>query len=170
MSFSGWKIEGGLPVGIKKMIIIVAPHSTNWDFFVGLMVRGSMGFRANFLGKDALFKFPFGWIFRALGGVPVNRRINQNMVSQVVEQVSTMDSFILALAPEGTRSKVTKWRTGFYFIALEAGIPIVMCQLDWQHKTVRFLKELYYPTGNIEKDLPEIQSYFVEIKGYSDLK
>jgi 1-acyl-sn-glycerol-3-phosphate acyltransferase len=168
MKIIGWKIEGGLPENEKKLVIIVVPHTSNWDFLLGVVIRGSMGFKANFLGKDSLFRGPLGFFFRSLGGIPVNRNASQNMVQQVVEEAAKRESFILAIAPEGTRGKVKKWRTGFYYIALKAGLPIIMCQLDFEYKTARFL-EPFNPTGNAEEDLRYIKGRFENIKGLADI-
>jgi 1-acyl-sn-glycerol-3-phosphate acyltransferase len=168
MKLIGWKTEGGLPENEKKFVIIVVPHTSNWDFLLGVVIRGAMGFKANFLGKDSLFRGPFGFFFRGLGGIPVDRNSSQNMVEQVVEEAKKRKSFILAIAPEGTRGKVKKWRTGFYFIALNAGIPIVMCQLDFEYKTARFL-EPFKPTGRLEEDLDYIKGQFENIKGLADV-
>ncbi len=168
MKIIGWKIEGGLPENEKKIVIIVVPHTSNWDFLLGMVIRGAMGFKANFLGKDSLFKGPFGFFFRSLGGIPVDRNARQNMVEQVVEEAKKRKSFILAIAPEGTRGKVKKWRTGFYYIALNAGIPIIMCKLDYGFRVARFL-EPFYPTGNEEKDLEFIKGQFINIKGLADI-
>jgi 1-acyl-sn-glycerol-3-phosphate acyltransferase len=168
MKIIGWKIEGGLPENEKKLVIIVVPHTSNWDFLLGVVIRGSMGFKANFLGKDSLFRGPLGFFFRSLGGIPVNRNASQNMVEQVVDEAAKRESFILAIAPEGTRGKVKKWRTGFYYIALKAGLPIIMCQLDFEYKTARFL-EPFNPTGNAEEDLRYIKGRFENIKGLADI-
>lgn len=168
LNIIGWKTIGKLPENEKKLIIVVAPHTSNWDFIMGVIIRGAMGFQANFLGKKSLFKKPLGFIFSGLGGIPVDRSTSQNMVEQVVEIVNKRSSFILAIAPEGTRGKVKKWRTGFYYIALKANIPIIMCQLDYEHKEARFL-DSFYPTGNVDQDLLYIQQQFKEVKGLSDL-
>lgn len=168
MKIIGWKTEGGLPDNEKKFVIIVAPHTSNWDFPLGVIIRGSIGFKSNFLGKHSLFKKPFGFFFRNLGGIPVNRNTSQNMVEQVVEVAKNRESFILAIAPEGTRGKVKEWRTGFYYIALNARIPIIMCQLDFEYRVARFL-EPFYPTGNTENDLNFIKSQFENIKGLADI-
>jgi len=168
MRMIGWKTRGELPKEEAKYVIIVAPHTSNWDFILGVIIRGAMGFKANFLGKDSLFRHPFGFIFRWMGGIPVNRNANQNMVDQVVEEISKRDSFILAIAPEGTRGKVSKWRTGFYWIALKANIPIVMCQMDYKSREARFL-DPFFATGNVDEDMQYIQSQFKGVKGYSDI-
>ncbi len=164
-----WRIEGNIPDEISKFVIVVAPHTTNWDFFLGVIARGAAGFHSNYLGKSSLFKPPFGFIFRALGGIPVDRSKNNNLVDQVVKEVELRKKFGLAVAPEGTRKKVDLWKTGFYYIAVKAGIPIIPTQLDWEKRVVRFL-EPFYPTGDITKELPLIQSKFENIKGKSNLK
>ncbi len=169
LSFLNWKIIGDVPRDINKYIIIVAPHTSNWDFMYGVIIRGAVGFKSNFLGKDSLFNSPFGFFFRMLGGIPVKRNFRNNMVDQVAMEARKRASFILTIAPEGTRKGVTKWKTGFYYIAVQADIPIVMCQFDFQNKEARFI-EPFYPSGNIDKDMPLIQSKFIGVKGYADIK
>jgi len=169
LKLAGWITVGRLPENEKKFIIIVAPHTSNWDFIMGVIIRGAMGFKANFLGKESLFRKPFGFIFMGLGGIPVDRGTSRNMVDQVVAEINGRSSFILAIAPEGTRGKVKKWRTGFYYIARNANIPIVMCQLDYKHKEARFL-DPFYPTGNVNADLEYIHDQFKDVKGLNDLK
>src|SRR6187402_3414771 len=113
----GWKIVGDFPPELRKYIVAVAPHTSNWDFPLGVMTRSILRMKkARFLGKDSLFKPPFGWFFRSLGGYPVNRSGHHDVVHQVIDIFNSHDDFILALAPEGTRKKVEKLRTGFYFI------------------------------------------------------
>ncbi len=163
-----WRIEGVIPEGLNKYIIIVAPHTSNWDFLVGIIVRGALGFHSNYLGKKSLFKPPFGFLFKSIGGIPVERSKPTNMVDQVVTEIKKRKKFGLAIAPEGTRRKVDKWKTGFYFIALKAGIPIIPVQMDWEHRLVRFM-EPFYPSGDISIDLPIIQSVFIHIKGRADI-
>ena len=158
-----WKIEGGIPESVEKFVIVVAPHTSNWDFILGVVTRGARGFHSNYLGKSSLFKPPFGFIFKALGGIPVDRSRNTNIVDQVVKEVHKRKKFGLAVAPEGTRTKVDKWKTGFYFIAYKAGIPIIPVQFDWEFRIVRFL-EPFYPTGDLERELPLIQAKFSHIK------
>ena len=155
----GWKIIGDVPRYEKKYLIIVAPHTSSLDFLVGLLVRGSLGFNSKFLGKKALFRMPFGWFFRLMGGYPVDRSKNSNLVDQVVEIYKQHDSFVVALAPEGTRKNVNNWKTGFYYIALKAKIPLVRVKMD------RFKKEVtFYPpfivSGDFEKDLPKIKEVY----------
>jgi len=152
----GWKIVGDLPWKENKYIIIVAPHTTNWDFFIGVLVRGIMGFHSKFLGKRSLFKPPYGWFFKMMGGYPVDRSKSTNLVDQVVDIYNHHERFVVAIAPEGTRKKVTEWKTGFYYIAHKSGIPIVRAKMDWKNKQVVFF-EPFWTTGNIQRDLPKIR-------------
>jgi 1-acyl-sn-glycerol-3-phosphate acyltransferase len=160
----GWKIQGDVPRDLKKYIIAVAPHSSNWDFPIGLAVRSIKRFKSNFLGKKELFKAPFGWLFRKLGGYPVDRSHKTNLVDQVVEIIRTNEHFVIAIAPEGTRKKVDKWKSGFYYIAHKAEIPIVFASFDYPSKTVEF-RPPFYPTGDLEKDSKVIMEFFEGKKG-----
>ena len=160
----GWKIEGDVPRNISKYIIIVAPHSSNWDFLVGLAVRSINQFQCNFLGKKELFAPPFGWLFKKLGGRAVDRSKSENLVEQVAEIFKSETSFVLAIAPEGTRKKVERWKTGFYHIAFRAGIPIVMAGIDYPSKTVSFAPPLF-PTGNLLEDAKIMESFFRDKRG-----
>jgi len=168
LNLFGWKVFFYVPSEVKKYIIAVAPHTSNFDFIIGVLVRGSLGLKASFLGKDSLFKFPWGIIFRKTGGIPVDRSKSSNMVDQIAKLITENDEFILAIAPEGTRKKVEKWRSGFYFIALKAKIPIIFATMDWRNHEVRFL-DPFYPTGNFEEDLIMIKNFFKGIKGYRTL-
>jgi len=161
----GWKIEGSFPPDLKKYIIAVAPHTSNWDFVIGVMARSILRIkRARFLGKSALFKPAYGWFFRSLGGHPVDRTKNQDMVQQVVDIFNRHDTFILALAPEGTRKKVTKLKTGFYYIAREAKVPIIPCGFDFSRKRI-VIGTPFYPTQDFEKDMDALLSFYRTIKG-----
>jgi 1-acyl-sn-glycerol-3-phosphate acyltransferase len=162
---SGWKVKSEIPEGLKKYIIAVAPHTSNHDFLVGLMARGALGLKASFLGKASLFRFPFGILFKYMGGIPVDRSQSHHTVDQIAKIAVERDRFILAIAPEGTRKKVDKWRSGFYFIAHKAGIPIVFAQLDWAHHHVNFLKP-FYPSGDLIVDMPLMKSFFSGVQGY----
>ncbi len=163
-----WKVVGDIPRGLNKYVIAVAPHTSNWDFILGVIVRGAKGFHSNYLAKESLFKPPFGYIFRMLGGIPVDRKNRHNMVDQVVDEALKRTKFGLAVTPEGTRKKVDKWKTGFYYIADKAGIPVIPALLDWEKREVRLLDPIY-TTGNIDRDLPLIKSKFEDIKGAADL-
>lgn len=165
--FFGWKVSGNKP-DLKKYVVIVAPHTSNWDFFVGWAARNVIGFRPNFLAKKELFKIPLiGWFLSNIGGVSVDRKDKKKsakLVDQVVELYQTRDEFIMTITPEGTRSYSPKWKTGFYRIAQQAGVPIVKIGFDYPSKTV-FVAEPFYPTGDMDKDLGEIKEYFRQFKG-----
>lgn len=159
----GWKIIGDPPV-LKKYLIVVAPHTSNWDFMIGLAVRSIKGIQANFLGKRELFRPPYGWIFRKLGGYPVDRKSASHLVDQIVQIARKEERFIVAIAPEGTRSRVEKWKTGFYYIAVGAAIPIVLVSVDYPSKTVVWGEPLY-PVGDLNRDADRIDAFFKDKKG-----
>ena len=160
----GWSISGDVPRNINKFIIIVAPHSSSIDFFVGLFVRAILKFNCGFLAKKELFNFPFGILFRALGGYPVDRKSSNKLVDQVVTIVKKEERFAVAIAPEGTRKPVKKWKTGFYYIALQANIPLVMASFDYERKNVKF-SEPFYLTGITITDAKAINDYFKNTNG-----
>jgi 1-acyl-sn-glycerol-3-phosphate acyltransferase len=160
----GWKIVGNFPKGLKKYLIIAAPH-THWlDFPLGIAVKWAEGAPINFIGKASLFKPPFGFIFRWLGGTPVDRSTSSNKVQAIIDIFNSKEKFILALSPEGTRKKVTKWKTGFYHIAKGANVPIVMSTLNFKQKEVKISKP-FYLTDNIDEDFKVIYKYFKGVKG-----
>lgn len=163
LKLMGWKIVGELPKD-KKYMIIVAPHTTNWDFIIGLFGRFAVGVKINFIAKQQLFFFPLGTFMRAVGGSPVDRSKKGNKVAEVAELYRQKDEFILAITPEGTRSQVTRWKEGFYHIACEADIPIAMVGLDYPTKEIR-IHGPFKPSGDIDKDFPQIIAFFRTIKG-----
>ena len=162
----GWKIRGSVPKD-KKIIAIVAPHTSALDFFIGIFTRSvlHMEDRIKFLGKAELFEIPiFGYFLKKMGGYPVVRNKQNNSVDNVVNIFNENSSFFLALAPEGTRHKVNKLKTGFYYIALKAKIPIQLVGFDFKRRIVDFGEKMY-PSGNIEKDMKKIISYFAKFYG-----
>jgi len=161
----GWSVEGSFSLDLKKYIIAIAPHTSNWDFVIGLMARSITKIqRAHFLGKSQLFKPPYGWFFRWLGGYPVDRGSSHDMVHQVVDIFNKHDEFILAIAPEGTRKKVSKLKTGFYYIALQAHVPIVPCGFDYQRKKIVVGKP-FYPSTNADADMEFLRKFYTQIRG-----
>ncbi|WP_341502295.1 lysophospholipid acyltransferase family protein [Gallaecimonas sp. GXIMD4217] len=159
----GWHVEGELP-GLRQYLIIAGPHTSNWDFVMGMLARTALGQKVRFLGKHQLFRFPFGWLFRALGGYPVVRHRANALVAQVVQYFRDEPDFVLGLAPEGTRSPVKRWKLGFYHIAREAGVPVVMVGLDFGRR--RFvISEPLWPGEEMEADLDQIRTFFLGITG-----
>ena len=160
----GWKIQGTIPDNVKKYVMIVAPHTSNVDFMVGLAARSIMRLETKYLAKKELFKPPFGWLFYALGGYPVDRSKNTNIVDKVVEIFNNHDRFSICITPEGTRKYAETWKTGFHKIARQAGIPIIMVAFDYRTKTV-YAEPPFYPTENLGADLEKIKAYYRQFKG-----
>lgn len=159
----GWKIVGNLKLP-DQCVIIVVPHTSWIDFPIGLLTRSSLGIDIHFAGKDSLFKPPLGWIFRALGGYPVDRSKRSNLVDAIVDIFKQEPVFRLAIAPEGTRKRVTELKTGFYFISKGANVPIILCKFDYEHKVVDF-SQPFHPTDDKEADFEYIYQYFRGVKG-----
>jgi len=154
-----WKLNNDFPNDLKKYVVIAAPHTSWQDFPIGILARNTSDIKINFIGKDSLFKGPFGFIFRSLGGTPVDRTKSNNLVEAIVQLFNSKDEFRLALSPEGTRKKVEEWKTGFYYIAKGANVPVVMATLDFGRKEVK-ISEPYYLTDNKEKDFEYFKSFF----------
>lgn len=160
----GWKISGTFDPEIKKSVVIVIPHTSWHDFYIGAFARKLISIDINYVAKQELFKPPFGWYFRWMGGEPINRVGNQNKVEAISAIFNKKNEFRLAIAPEGTRKKVDKWRTGFYYIALKAQVPIIPVAFDYGTKTVK-IGAPFFPTGNIDADLPILQKFYKGVVG-----
>jgi 1-acyl-sn-glycerol-3-phosphate acyltransferase len=151
----GWRIDGRIP-DLRKMVIIAAPHTTNWDFIVGIAAKLALELRVLWLGKHSLFRFPLGTVLRALGGLPVDRSTSHNVVESIVREFDSRERLILGLAPEGTRKRVPRWRTGFYHIARAAKVPIVTVALNWEARALQ-IGPPFATTGDVDADLRELQ-------------
>lgn len=163
MRLLGWRVEGKLPE-FPKFVLVGAPHTSNWDFVLFLGLIFTLRANVHFMGKAELFRWPIGWFFRYCGGIPVERKKSTGLVDQMVKVSNESEKFILTIAPEGTRHQVVEWKRGFYHIAKNAGIPIVMAVVDGKHKTVR-VGQVFHPTENIEADMKTIQEIFAGIVG-----
>ncbi|MBI3502808.1 MAG: 1-acyl-sn-glycerol-3-phosphate acyltransferase [Bacteroidetes bacterium] len=159
---TGWKVRGGIPAGIKKCVLVAAPHTSSWDFIYGSFAWTLFGLKVNYLIKKEWFKFPMGIFFRSLGGLPVERSKHTNFVDAMVELVNSKKEIIVLITPEGTRKKVEKWKTGFYYLALKANIPIVLGKINYGTKTA-FIGHSFMPSGNIEKDFEGIREFFRDV-------
>ncbi|MFO7616621.1 MAG: 1-acyl-sn-glycerol-3-phosphate acyltransferase [Bacteroidales bacterium] len=155
---TGWKVEGNLN-GIRKCVIIGAPHTSNWDLFYGMLFKLYFGLEIRFLMKKELFRFPLNYFYRFLGGIPVDRSIHTNLVSTLAERISRAEKFRLVITPEGTRKKNCTWKKGFYYIAREAGIPLVLGFLDYRRK-IAGVGKILQPGSDMESDLNEIRSFY----------
>lgn len=158
LALLGWRIEGEIP-NIRRCVIIVAPHTSNWDFFIGLAALLALDLRVTWLGKHQIFRAPFGRPLRALGGVPVDRSAPEGVVEQAAAVLAPPNSAFLAVAPEGTRRKVERWKSGFWRIARRAGVPILPVAFDFRKRAV-VLGETYMPTGDYAADLAALQRRF----------
>ena len=147
-----------------KYIICLAPHTSNWDFILGQLYSCAEGLRINYLMKKEWFFWPLGPIFRKTGGIPVYRDKKTSMTDNLAETAKRSESFRLCITPEGTRSRNPDWRKGFYFIALKAGLPILLYGVDFEKKLIQCTKCIM-PTGDVEKDMQEIKQYFADYKG-----
>ncbi|WP_417445047.1 1-acyl-sn-glycerol-3-phosphate acyltransferase [Joostella sp.] len=159
----GWKQIGAFPP-LKKYIIIVVPHTSWHDFYVGVLVRSMAKDSMNFVGKKELFDSPMGWYFKWMGGAPIDRSKNSNTVDAVVSLFEEKDEFRLQIAPEGTRKRVKEWKTGFYHIAKGAGVPIVMIAFDYKNKEVR-IEPPFYPSDDIKSDFDFMYRHFSGVIG-----
>lgn len=159
-----WQLIGDFPSHVKKCVIIVISHTSNADFFMGLLVRRVLNEQINWIGKKSLFKFPYGWIFKLLGGAPVDRSKNNDMVKATAEIFEKRQTFRLTLAPEGTRKKVDKLKTGFYYIAKTANVPVVMVAFDYGKKQIKISQEIY-TSDNKEADFTVYYNFFEGVLG-----
>ncbi|MDX1542328.1 MAG: 1-acyl-sn-glycerol-3-phosphate acyltransferase [Christiangramia sp.] len=160
----GWKLENHFDPAVKKCVVIVVPHTSSYDFFIGILVRKVIGVHIDFVGKKELFRPPFGWYFKMVGGSPIDRTGNQKKVDAIAELFEKNEVFRLALSPEGTRKKTERWKTGFYFIALKARVPVIPVAFDFGTRTVT-IHTPFHPGGNLEKDLVEIQHLYKGVEG-----
>ena len=163
LRLSGWRIEGAFPAE-PKFVTIVAPHTSNWDFVLGVAVVFALELRVSWLGKHSLFQTPLKRFFLWLGGIPVDRRAAHGVVDACVKAFEGVSARLLALAPEGTRKGVSQWKSGFYWIATAAEVPIWPVGFDFRDHAVR-LMPVFRPTGDLEQDLPRIQALFDDVHG-----
>ncbi|SDN03250.1 1-acyl-sn-glycerol-3-phosphate acyltransferase [Kriegella aquimaris] len=160
----GWKMVGSFPGHLDKFVIIVVPHTSWVDFFLGLLIRSIWKEEINFIGKKSLFKPPFGWVFKRLGGAPIDRTKNNDTVAATAKIFNERKRFRLTIAPEGTRKKVTRWKTGFYYIAKTAKVPIVMIAFDFGKKQIK-ISEPHTPTDDMEADFKVYRAFFKGVQG-----
>lgn len=167
LRLAGWSVEERLPPH-RRYVCIGAPHTSNWDLAVGLAAMLALGFPPRWVGKHTLFRGPMGPLMRALGGVPVDRRMSQDFVQQVVDRFRRAEErdehFVLVIAPEGTRSHTERWKTGFYHIARQAGVPIALGYADYGERRVG-VGGWIEPSGDVEADMEEIRAFYDARRG-----
>jgi len=159
----GWQTHVIRPHS-SKYVLIGAPHTSNWDFGILLLLMAADQLPIRFMGKDSLFRGPMGPLMRSLGGIPVNRRERTNLVDQIVAKFDELDELIIGIAPEGTRSKTKYWRTGFYYIALKAKVPIAMAYLDYGNKIIG-VGPNFMPSGDLNADFEIIREFYSGVVG-----
>ena len=160
----GWQKKGEIPKDLKKYVLIAAPHTSNWDFVYAKLYFWAAGIPVKIPIKSDLFFFPLGPILKAMGGIPVNRKKSTNLTSAIAQMFKERDELVLVITPEGTRSYAPEWKKGFYYIAQEANVPIVLGYIDFKTKTTG-IGPVFKPTGNVEKDLEEIVNFYKQFEG-----
>ncbi len=160
---AGWTVRCTVP-DYPKSIICVAPHTSNWDFILGKLAYASLGRKAGFLMKSSWFFFPLGLIFKAIGGIPVNRKVHGDLTTALIHKFNTTDQLNIAITPEGTRSLTTRWHTGFLRIAYGAGIPIILGVIDFGTRSL-LLEQTFTPTGDFDADLRAIKDFYKSYTG-----
>lgn len=165
MKLFGWKSILA-PAPSKKFVALGYPHTSNWDFIPAIAWAWSTGLKMNFVGKAALFKGLMGPVMRRLGGIPLERDKSRNFVDQIVEIINSRDEIALIIAAEGTRAKAEYWRSGFYYMALEAKVPIGLAYMDWKKREIG-IKQYLMPSGDLEKDFEIIKAYYQGVTGHN---
>jgi len=163
LKLSGWKAIGK-EIDHQRFVLIAAPHTSNWDFPLMLAVVLKLKLRVYWMGKDTLFPFPIGWLVKWLGGIPIDRSTSHNVVNETIRQYAEHEELIVLIPPEGTRSKVDRWKTGFYHIASKARVPILLGYVDTASKEAG-IADFFHATGNLEDDMREIRAFYAAKKG-----
>lgn len=159
----GWKIDK-TPPQVEKCVVVMGPHTSNWDFIIGKITFSYYGVNTKFLIKKELFRPPFGWLMRKMGGIPVDRKKKNNMTSIAVKHFERNDNMFLVFTPEGTRKYNAHWKKGFYYIAQEAKVPIYTAYIDYKNKTGGW-DSLFEPTGNIDEDIKHLKKVLSKYSG-----
>lgn len=164
LRLAGWKIDEFVPTGVKKCVVVMGPHTSNWDFIIGKITFANYGVKGQFLIKKELFFFPMGFILKRMGGIPVDRKTNNNLTDFAAKLFEENDTLFLVFTPEGTRKYNDKWKKGFYYIAQKAQVPIYLAYIDYKKKIGGF-ERLFEPTGNVDEDIIEIKNILSKYSG-----
>ncbi len=163
LALAGWRVDF-VPPPTPKCLVIVYPHTSNWDFIIGVFARKVMGLRAQFVGKDSLFRFPLGPLMRWLGGIPVDRSQRTGLTGQLADELRRRPALCLALAPEGTRGRAPRWRSGFYHVALAAGVPVGLGFIDYRTRVIGITR-WERMSGDLERDLALVRAFYADKVG-----
>ncbi|MDO9434024.1 lysophospholipid acyltransferase family protein [Hydrogenophaga sp.] len=158
LRLAGWKVEGSAPQA-PRYVLVAAPHTSNWDFLLMKAAATALGIRPHWVGKHTIFKAPFGSLARALGGIPIDRRASSNMVAQLARQFAQRECMALVMPPEGTRGRAPYWKSGFYRVALAAGVPLVLSYVDFTTKTAA-IGPTFMPTGDVGADMDVVRAFY----------
>ena len=160
----GWRIDPNPPQGVKKCVVVMGPHTSNWDFIIGRATFSHYGLKAYFLIKKELFFWPLGFFLKQMGGIPVDRKKAGNLTDQAVNHIKRLDEVYMVFTPEGTRSYNPNWKRGFYYIAQKAEVPIYIGYIDYEKKIGGFHSK-FDPTGDAEADIKKIKNILKQYKG-----
>jgi 1-acyl-sn-glycerol-3-phosphate acyltransferase len=163
LRFWGWTLEGRVPSD-KKILLIAAPHTSNWDWVIGVAGLLALGIRLTYIAKHTLFKGPLGWVMKKTGGVPVDRESAERTVDEIVRQFNQSERLYYAIAPEGTRKQVERWKTGFLRVAFKAKVPVLMVSFDYRKKRI-LIGDCAELSGDIDRDLESVQRYYSQFSG-----
>lgn len=158
----GWEVVGDVPEGVRKLVMVAAPHTSNWDFLYARLAFFLKGFRLRYTIKKELFFFPLGILLKSLGGIAIDRSVKGNMVQEMANLFDDYDDLVLLITPEGTRSYAKEWKKGFYYVAQNAGVPIIIGYLDYKKKHAG-IGPIIYPSGNYEEDLKSIHDVIRDV-------
>ncbi len=162
----GWSVVGEYDDSLKNCIIVIAPHTSNWDFIWGVLARSVYQVRVKYLIKDSFFKPGIAWFFNWTGGIPVNRKKKTDLTERLVKMLDSGEEIKVAFTPEGTRKRVDRWRSGFYWVAMETKLPIVMHYMDYKRKQV-VMGEPFWPSGDWEKDKPVFEAFYADVTAHT---
>ena len=163
LKIAGWEATGTFP-DLPKYVLVGAPHTSNWDFLFTMLLMFGKGVRFNWIGKDSLFRWPVAGLLHRLGGIPVKRNTKGNFVGQMIEIFNRSHHLIIAISPEGTRSLVTRWKTGFYYMALGAQVPLVLAFVDYRRRQVG-VGPVVYPSDDIQATFDELRAFYADKTG-----
>lgn len=162
---AGWRYEGGMPPGVKKCVLVAAPHTSNWDFVVARLVFNFLGANVRMLIKKEAFFWPFGYFLRKMGGIPIDRSKKNNSVDQIAQLFADHESLVILFTPEGTRKYAPRWRRGFYFASEAAKVPIVLGYVDYGKKVGGIVPEVFEKSGDMEADIERIKLFYHQFQG-----
>jgi len=162
---AGWKYEGGLPAGVKKCVLVAAPHTSNWDFVIARLVFNFLGANVRMLIKKEAFFWPLGYFLKKMGGIPIDRSRRTNSVEQIAQLFHDHDELVILFTPEGTRKYSPKWKRGFYFASDAANVPIVLGYVDYAKKLGGIRPEIFQKSGNMEADIERIRQFYFQYRG-----